>query len=657
MTDSTVLDDHVGHAEDEETVHDTASLRDQRWSVALLVVRDLAIVLAATLIPLIFVNRLWEGSLRDPFTYFGDSHFYGMVARNIIENGWYQHTDRLGAPLGQQLYDFPLEGDNFWYFVMRLLSLFTNDWVLVINLFYLLSFFLASVSAFFSLRWLGVRRVSATVAAVLFAFAPYHFLRGVSHLTYSAYAIVPVGVVFAVRVARGEHPLSGIRDERRRRWGAVAGWLVLAALLGSCNVYFAGFSILMIVTAAFVTAAARRTWRPIVAGAVSVVIIGGVLGVNLLPSLLYSREHGKNTEVAHRQAAEVDVYGLRVIQLLTPIPDHRVEPLARLSNDLQQTPYNSEQSMFLGLVGSIGLLAMIGALLVRVARPGTPRDDRGGTGDDVRPLFGVLTIVIILVATMGGLSWFLAVAGFTELRGWNRISIVVAFLALAWLALSVDRLLGRRSYGSGGRALLVGVGVVVIVLGIADQTSKQIVPDRRTYQAEFHADRAYFGAIEDRLPRNAAVFQLPYIPFPEAGPVQNIVEYDPLRPYLNTKHLRWSYGGMKGRDSDWQAVAATEPAAEIVQDAIATGFSGVLVDRNGYQDKAASLTTELAQITGDPGFASADDRWVYFDLAAPTAQYKQSTTPAQRAAAPSGGSCRATVNSPLKACVSRGARS
>ena len=181
-----------------------------------LVIRDLAIVLAATLIPLIFVNRLWEGSLRDPFTYFGDSHFYGMVARNIIENGWYQHTDRLGAPVGQQLYDFPLEGDNFWYLVMRFLALFTSDWVLVINLFYLLSFFLAAVSVFFSLRWLGVRRVSATVAAVLFAFAPYHFLRGVSHLTYSGYAVVPIGVVFAVRAARGEHPFSGIRDGTAR---------------------------------------------------------------------------------------------------------------------------------------------------------------------------------------------------------------------------------------------------------------------------------------------------------------------------------------------------------------------------------------------------------------------------------------------------------
>ena len=634
MTDTTVLDDHVDADAGTGAAAPTRTRTSRRTHPTLIVLRDLAIVCAATLIPLIVVLRLWEGSLHDPFTYFGDSNFYGGVAQNIIEKGWYQHTNRLGAPLGQQLYDFPLEGDNFWYLVMRFLALFTSDWVLLVNLFFIFGFFASAVSAFFSLRWLGARRVTATVAAVLFAFAPYHFIRGVSHLVYASYAVVPIGVVLAVRVARGEHPFSGVRGAPRPRWMAMVGWLVLVALVGSCNVYYAAFSTLMILTAALVTAAARWTWRPLFAGAVTVVLVAGVVGFNLLPSLLYSHRHGENTEVAHRQPAEVDMYGLRVIQLLTPVPGHRVEPLATLSTKLQQGPFNSEQAMFLGLVGSIGLLGMLGALLVRAVRSrGSPRQrDDDNIDKDVRPLFGVLTIVIFLVATMGGLAWFFAIAGLTELRGWNRISIAISFLALAWLALSVDRLLARRAWGVRGRTVIAIVGVVVIALGIADQTSKQIVPDRRTYQAEFRADRAYFAAIEARLPRGAAVFQLPYIPYPEAGPVVNTIDYDPLRPYLNTKHLRWSYGGMKGRAADWQAVTTNEPAEQMVQDIIATGFSGVLVDRNAYQDKGEAVIADLTRITGDPGFASDDDRWVFFDLGAPAAQFNASTTPAQRAA-------------------------
>ena len=236
----------------------------------------------------------------------------------------------------------------------------------------------------------------------------------------------------------------------------------------------------------------------------------------------------------------------------------------------------------------------------------------------MRPLFGVLTIVIFLVATMGGLAWFFAIAGLTELRGWNRISIAISFLALAWLALSVDRLLARRAWGVRGRTVIAIVGVVVIRRWDrgsdveADRPGPAYVPSRIPCRSRLlRCDRSASPH------RGAAVFQLPYIPYPEAGPVVNTIDYDPLRPYLNTKHLRWSYGGMKGRAADWQAVTTNEPAEQMVQDIIATGFSGVLVDRNAYQDKGEAVIADLTRITGDPGFASDDDRWVFFDLGAP----------------------------------------
>ncbi len=202
MRDSTVLDDRADQANDDGTTGNATARGRHPWPEALVIARDLAIVVVATLVPLVVVFRLWDGGLGNPFTYFGDSHFYGGVAQNIIQTGWYQHTDRLGAPTGQQMYDFPLGGDNFWWLVMRVMALFTSDWALLVNLFYLLGFVLSAVSAFFALRWMGGHRVTSTAAAVLYAFAPYHFIRGTSHLVYASYAVVPIGVVLAVRVAR-----------------------------------------------------------------------------------------------------------------------------------------------------------------------------------------------------------------------------------------------------------------------------------------------------------------------------------------------------------------------------------------------------------------------------------------------------------------------
>ena len=95
---------------------------------------------------------------------------------------------------------------------------------------------------------------------------------------------------------------------------------------------------------------------------------------------------------------------------------------------------------------------------------------------------------------------------------------------------------------------------------------------------------------------------------PETPAIENMIVYDPLRPYLHTNELRWSYGGMKGRESDWQAVTGSKPASEIVQDAIAAGFSGdprrpfrLRGQGRGDRDRASR------NLTGDAGYG--ERRW------------------------------------------------
>jgi hypothetical protein len=628
VTNTTTLDAVDG----ETSEHPEAIAPSRRYvaSRAFGLVRDAGMVVLATLLPLAIHFRFWDGGFRVPYTYYGDANFYGGVTQNIIDTGWYQTTDRLGAPFGQELYDFALGGDNFHWLVLRVLTIFSQDWALVTNVFYLLTFVASALTAFFVCRWLGAGRLTSLVVSVLFAFAPYHFLRGTGHLAYASYAIVPIGVALAVRTERGKGPFWDVRRSGRQRWLLTLGWIVAAVLTGSCNAYYAVFSILLIITASLVGAVARSDSAPIAAGAMTVLVIVAALGANLAPSILYEREHGDNVEVANREPQEVDYYGLRVIQLVTPVPDHRLAPLRDLSNDLRAGPFNSEASMFLGLVGSVALFGMLGTMLVRVVRPASGRH-ASDDDEEVRPLLSVFTLVVLLVATIGGLAWFIAIAGLQEIRGWNRSSIVVAFLVLAWLALTVDRLRSRRAWGRRGRAIAIMVAVAVIGLGIADQTGRTLMPDWRDSEAEYHADRGYFTAVERRLPTGASVFQLPYVPYPEAGTVVDILDYDPLRPYLHTQELRWSYGGMKGREADWQQRLVNQPVATLVDDVVAAGFSGLLVDTYGYADRAPVMLEELREVTGDPGFASPNGRWVFFDLADATARYERGTGAAERA--------------------------
>src|SRR6266851_1795289 len=70
----------------------------------------------------------------------GDLLFFGAMVKGILQNGWYMSNPFLGAPQGSQLYDFPASEGAHVIFI-KFLSLFSGDWVVVMNLFYLAGYF------------------------------------------------------------------------------------------------------------------------------------------------------------------------------------------------------------------------------------------------------------------------------------------------------------------------------------------------------------------------------------------------------------------------------------------------------------------------------------------------------------------------------------
>src|SRR5262249_34041228 len=113
----------------------------------------------------------------------------------------------------------------------------------------------------------------------------------------------------------------------------------------------------------------------------------------------------------------------------------------------------------------------------------------------------------------------------------------------------------------------------------------------------------------------AMVFQLPYMPFPECGPGHNLKDYELLRPYLHSTRLRWSHGAIKGRETDeWQKMVAALPAPDMLERLIASGFSGLYIDRRGYADRGAALEAALTRLLDAEPLTSASGTRVFFIL-------------------------------------------
>src|SRR6266436_8278162 len=100
---------------------------------------------------LVWVLRLDQANLRIPFPYNGDALSIQMSIKGLVENGWYLHNDRLGAPMGADLHGYP-RADDLHYLLIKLLSLRTSNFAILYNLYFLLTFPLTTFSSLFVLR-------------------------------------------------------------------------------------------------------------------------------------------------------------------------------------------------------------------------------------------------------------------------------------------------------------------------------------------------------------------------------------------------------------------------------------------------------------------------------------------------------------------------
>ncbi|HWL01042.1 MAG TPA: hypothetical protein VNQ52_01570, partial [Microbacteriaceae bacterium] len=201
-------------------------------------------------------------------------------------------------------------------------------------------------------------------------------------------------------------------------------------------------------------------------------------------------------------------------------------------------------------------------------------------------------------------------------RGWNRMSIVIAALALAAVGLLVGALLGRitrRSRGPVRIAAAVIAGAALVGVAYWDQVPAADAVARAATVASFDSDAVFVAELQEALPPGAAVFQLPFIPFPESPPVGGALDPDQLRPYLHSETLRWSGGGIRGRDDiDRLGEVAALPPAAFVRGAEALGFAGVVLDRAGDPDGA--IGERLADALASPSIVSPDSRFAYYSF-------------------------------------------
>jgi phosphoglycerol transferase len=280
-------------------------------------------------------------------------------------------------------------------------------------------------------------------------------------------------------------------------------------------------------------------------------------------------------------------------------------------------PYDGE----LGYV-RLGPMAAVGLLFLLMVSAGLVRHQDTHDSAVIRTIAS-LSLYCLLFATAGGFGTMLCHI-FPDIRCYNRLSVFIAFLALAgsglWWQTRIQTAAARRT-----RNLFVGGLIVLLAFSLYDQLidARWLNERRAADEVSAMRERGLVKQIEAKAPPGTAVFQLPITGFPADVTKGRMLAYDHARPCLWSSQLCWSWPSFSRRHQRWLNKVDSLKGADLAEALVLSKFRLIWVDRFGYPDNGASMISSLIGGGAKDLLPAADPRYVVLDLSEVAARLRR----------------------------------
>jgi hypothetical protein len=577
-----------------------------------------SIVCACALCYLLRVDRL---DLHVPFSYWGDALYFDSWVKGLMSGNWPWQNPQLGMPFGADWRDFPVTL-TIEAILVRVFAVFTSSPGLVLNLIWLLGTTACAGIAAYCLQRLGIHKWVAGSLSILYALQPFTFYRGVAHFNLLFY-LVPLLATGAIEIAAGRIPVSQsdkgatVSPLPARLIGAfrsIPAYLYLACFAqGISYIYNSFFACILFAVAALLAYAVSHRKSGLFAGALAIFVVGCAAATSLAPSLAYWANHGNNPAMAYKSPVQAEIYGLKLRHLFTPIPGNPFPPLHYIQTKLDNAGFTGDYenaTSRLGTIGSVGLLFLFAWTLVSCLEKRSG-DDHSFT---ILGACATLALTCLLLATVGGFGALFNVFVSPDIRCYNRVVVFIDFFALTAVGLLLTGAAAWWLRRNWPKAAFAAVLTVLVAFGVLDQAVTAAYRDAAPRETQFRLDAAFVRSVESILPRNASVFQLPDTNFPLDPGAFHMLPYDQSRAYLHSDSLRWSWGGLTGREpGNWTHQIASLPVKDMLASLSAAGFSAIWIDRFGYAP-GASPERQIAAALNTQVVERSDARIAFYDL-------------------------------------------
>jgi hypothetical protein len=551
--------------------------------------------LSVVLLWCVYYGR-WPGtpSFRVPVNYLdaGDVLLVLGVARGFSEfpPPWNLHVDRLNAPFGADWNDYPHTEKLIFYpwgLLQRLISVGSAA-----NVFVLIAHLGSGLAFVWCARRMGRSAGAAYAGGMLFAFSHFIVGRALGHVNVSIVWHIPLLLYLTLRLATRE----GVPGQNIRR-----GSYGVALATSFMNPYYPPLAVQLLALGTLRSFLQKRRAMARF-GLALVLLVGCSFVAGQLNVYIRAWTAGPNSAFEGRSLEAIRIWALRLPDLFLP-GSHPITAWQTFARKHYFDAGNSISENSFAFLGIVGCPLLVGLVVVSLTA--------GLRGEFRRvPWQAWIVLYVLLFALSGGLDYLIGSLGITWLRAVNRYSIVIQCLVLFWGCDMADRIRQPSlRYGT-----LVGAGALAL-FELFGTRSPEHARQLKEVAAKVDSDLEFGRALEDKLPKAAAVFELPVMPFPESVEILKMKDGEHFRPYLWTRALRFSYGTHKGRPREaWQTYAEQLPARDMVRYLGDHGFQAVLVNRKGMPHQGRDIETRFGELGLERLVESKDHEMIAFRI-------------------------------------------
>jgi phosphoglycerol transferase len=381
----------------------------------------------------------------------------------------------------------------------------------------------------------------------------------------------------------------------------------LILFLGCFGVYYAVFGAIILVFSGVLSYFKLLNIRVLIRPLIQVCLLFIAVVANLIPNFIYFYINGRNSDFQSRGVWESEVYAFKLRHLLFPRGDHEFGILSKFNGafangDALNAFYSIEVTP--GIFGSLSIL-MLGLVIIYMANR--------KFSDQKLKFLALTTWVLILFGISGGFGSFFAVLISPQIRAWDRISVFISFGAILGGIYFIDKYISKPLQNRN-KFIYCIIPMAVLILSIIEQSNYKRIFLTEELKNQFNIDKHFFAGVEAALEPGAAIYQLPYVPFPEDAGVLGVGTYDFAKGLLHSKNLKWSLGSTRGRAGDkFFKSLETESIETQIERIKALGYSGIYIDRRGYSDNGDKKIDEVSKFLGyGPNLNKGDSKAVFF---------------------------------------------